>query len=49
VIFSCEYHFRGERGLTPNVVCCVNKTDGSATLLSAIRLALTAPCDRSSP
>lgn len=40
VIFSCEHHLRGERGLTPNVVCCVNKTDGGERLVRAIRLAL---------
>lgn len=49
VIFSCEYHFRGERGLTPNVVCCINKTDGSSTLLGAIRLALAPMQGANSP
>jgi CheY-like chemotaxis protein len=40
VIYSCEHRFRGERGFTPSVVCCVSKTDGSEVLLSAVRLAL---------
>jgi CheY-like chemotaxis protein len=40
VIYSCEHHFRAERGLTPNVVCCVTKTDGRKPLLAAIRAAV---------
>ena len=40
VIYSCEVHLRGERGLSPNVVSCVCKTDGSAALLKAVNSAV---------
>lgn len=42
VIYSCEHHFRSERGLTPNVVCCICKTDSRDVFFNALRRAMAA-------
>jgi CheY-like chemotaxis protein len=40
IIFSSESHFRLDRGLVPNVVSCISKSEGWTVLLMAVNFAL---------